>query len=420
MTILSTKTGSRFRQNFIKVARANIIAQMLPLLAMPLLTRLYSPSDFGAVVLFTSSLSLLLAISTWRFDWSVPNASSRIVASGLLLLGFIVLLFFSIITWLILWNGGLEWSFWNGFEILGSMLLFLPVAVMGGGVLQLLQSWYVREGDLTAVGQSKIIQGVGSTCVNLIGGFAGLGLLGLVAGVVASMWLGATTLVKQASGLRDSLVKLNFKRLFTIGLIYGKESTFSSAASLANTASLTAVPLLLAQYYNASEVGWYALMSRLAIAPVALFTTALGQSFWSEASVLIKHDKEALRELYLVTTKRLAIASIPIVLISLLGPFYVGILFGQEEWAEAGYILAALFPFLAGQIVVSPLTHLIIHRKQHWQLVWDICRFLLITSIIVVMGLESFNIVITIFAISVVNFLMYGVIFYMNLKCYQE
>ena len=419
MKIFSTKTGSRFRQNFIKVARANIIAQLLPLLAMPLLTRLYSPSDFGAVVLFTSSLSLLLAVSTWRFDWSVPNASSRIVAAGLLLLGFIVLLIFSLGTWLILWNGGLEWSFWSGFEKLDSMLLFIPLALIGGGGFQLLQSWYVREGDLTAVGHSKIIQGIGGTGVNLASGFAGLGVFGLVVGVVVSMWLGVTTLVKYASGLRESLVKLNIRKLYAIGRIYGKESTLSSAASLANTASLTIVPLLLAQYYNSSEIGWYALMARLAIAPVALFTTALGQSFWSEAAILIKRDKDTLKKLYLLTTKRLAIASIPIILISLLGPFYVGAIFGQEEWADAGYILAALSPFLLGQIIVSPLSHLIIHRKQHWQLLWDICRFILISSTIVIMGSEDFNIAITVFVISIINFLMYGVIFYMNLKCYK-
>jgi O-antigen/teichoic acid export membrane protein len=420
MSIFNTKTGSRFRQNFIKVARANLIAQILPLLAMPLLTRLYSPSDFGAVALFTSSLSLLLAFSTWRFDWSVPNASTRTVASGLLFLGFIILLFFSLIFWVILWSAGLEWSFWNGFEILGSMLLFLPLAVIGGGLLQLLQSWYIREGDLTAIGRSKINQGIGSTSINIIGGIFGLGILGLIIGVVSSMWLGIITLVKYAQGLYGSLIKLSRKRLYAIGLIYGREATLSSAASLANAASLTVVPLLLAQYYSASEVGWYALMSRLAIAPVTLFTVALGQSFWSEAAILIKKDKTALKKLYLATTKRLAIASIPIILVSLLGPFYVGMLFGQEEWGGAGYILAALFPFLAGQIIISPLTHLIIHHKQHWQLLWNICRFALISSVIISLGTEKFDIALTVFILSIINFLMYGVIFYLNLKCYQQ
>lgn len=420
MKLFSTKTGSRFRRNFIKVARANLIAQILPLLAMPLLTRLYSPEDFGAVVLFTSPLSLLLAFSTWRLDWSVPNAPSRTVASGLLLLGFIILLFFNLLFWVILWSSGLMWSFWNGFEILGSILLLLPLAVIGGGLLQLLQSWNIREGDLTAISYSKILQGIGSTSINIGGGFLGLGVLGLIIGVISSMWLGVTTLVKHSQELHNSIMRLSRKRLYVIGLSYGREATLSSVASLANAASLTIIPLLLAQYYQASEVGWYALMSRLAIAPITLFTVALGQSFWSEAAILIKKDKLALKKLYLSTTKRLAVASIPIVVISLLAPFYVGALFGQKEWSEAGYILSALFPFLAGQIIVSPLTHLIIHRKQHWQLAWDICRFALIFIVLVLMGREKIDIAITVFALSIINFLMYSLIFYLNLKCYQE
>ena len=84
---LRADQGSRFRRNIVKVVRANVLAQALPLLAAPLLTRLYAPADFGALALFASALSLALAFATLRLEWSLPNARSASAAAALLVLG---------------------------------------------------------------------------------------------------------------------------------------------------------------------------------------------------------------------------------------------------------------------------------------------------------------------------------------------
>ena len=73
----NTNNGSRFRRNFLKIAKANIFAQLLSIIFLPILTRLYTPDEYGVLALFTSLLGFIAAFATFRLDWSIPNASSK-------------------------------------------------------------------------------------------------------------------------------------------------------------------------------------------------------------------------------------------------------------------------------------------------------------------------------------------------------
>lgn len=415
--VVFTNQGSRFRQNFLRVAKANVLAQLLSILFAPVLSRLYSPSDYGVLAVFTASLSVMSAFATLRLEWSIPNASSRTQAAALLVWGLVVLLPTSVCASLLLYGLlEVEVAAWRGVDALAPFVALLPLAIIGTGLHQLMQGWYIRQGNLAPVSRSKIAQSISATAVSVGGGVASLGALGLIASSLASAWIGIGMLLRQAEGLRKAISRVTRKRLKSSLRQFGRESCLSASVSVVNAASLVAVPMLLAYYYSPKEVGWYALMSRLAIAPARLFTTAIGQSFWSEAAKLVKSDVGALRNLFVRTTRRLCMLALPLMVVCLCGPWYVGWVFGAH-WERAGNVLAALVPLLFGQIVVSPLSHLIVHRKQHWQLVWDLVRLMAIVGIVTVCALAGAEIVSTVLSASLVMFVMYVVLFFMNLRC---
>ena len=414
--LASAKKGSRFRQNFVKVARANALAQAIVLLTTPILTRFYSPVDFGTLALFSSLLSFLLAFSTWRFDWSIPNAASRTQAAALLVLGLITLMFFSVTTFVVFWTFSPDWSFWKGFKDLRPFLLLLPIALVGSGMHQLMQAWFIREASLTAVSKTKIAQSVAGTGLNIAGGIAGLGAFGLIASSLVSAWVGIGVLFRHAYGLWASVTKLSFTRIKACWKRFWREVTFSTMVSIVNTMSLSVTPMLLVQYYSVTEVGWYALMYRLAIAPIGMFTVAIGQSFWAEAAQLVKRDRKALRSLYIKTTKRLILLSLPIISICAAGPIFVAPLFGKTEWVGAGYVLPAIIPMVFGSIVFSPTNHLIVFGKQHLQLVCDITRFLLIITALIVAKLAMFDFVTAVLLMSLSSLVGHIILFIIHIK----
>ncbi|MDW8146120.1 MAG: oligosaccharide flippase family protein [Roseiflexaceae bacterium] len=406
---------SRFKRNIILVARANILAQVLVFASSPLLTRLYSPSDFGAFAIFSSILGLCLSFSVWRFDWSIPNTKSRVQAFSLVVVGLIFLKTFSVvfIAFLVFFEKiTLEVQ---AFQVLGVLALLLPIALFGNGAQQLMHAWYIRETDLAVVSKSRIYQSIASTITTILGGLTHLGALGLILGNIAMAWVGLGTLTRHA-GIRAHIRRLSYVRVYVGLRRFWREATASTLVSIVNTASLTAVPLLLAQHYSATEVGWYALMYRIAFAPVDLFTTAISQSFWAEAATLIKINRSALRDLYIKSTWRLMILSVPVSLVALCGPLYVEFIFG-EEWHRAGYVLVALVPLLIGHITIPTLSHLVVHRRQHWQLIWDISRLAFL--VLAITGCSSLNmsVEIAVLAASIVMFCMYLVLFWLNFIC---
>ena len=294
---LSTSHGSRQRRNFLHISRAMLIAWIFPLAATPVLTRLYTPQDFAALAIFSSMLAVLAGVGSWRFDWMIPNAKNRTEALVLLVIGVAALVCISLLTIVVLWTADGYLNLWHGAEVLGPIIFLLPVALLGTGIRDLLEAWFVYEADLKLPGRARITQAAVNTGVSLVAGFIALGPVGLIAGLIASAWGGISTMLPPIFFQIQIAGRLTRTQFASAGR-HVVQATFSVGVSLTSTLGQTIVPLLLIEYFSAKEVGWYMLMHRLAIIPLGLITIALGKSFWSEAAQLAQTNRTQLLSLY--------------------------------------------------------------------------------------------------------------------------
>ncbi len=398
-----------------------MVAQALPLLAAPVLTRLYAPAEFGAVALFTAVLGVGLAGATARFDWSVPNARSSAMAAAVLAVGALVLAVATVFA--LLACVALALSGWQPvsptWAALGGASWLLPAALLGGGLQQLLSAWHVRRAELTGVGRAKVTQSAASVAVSLVAAPllpAAHAVWGLAGGVLVGQWVGLRTLWRTAPGLRRAIARMGVRHLGAAWKRFRVEAGWSTVVSVLNAASFALVPLLLARHYGATEVGFYALMQRVVLAPVGLIGAAVSQSFWAEAATLVRSDRPALERLYRRSTRRLLAVAAALALLALSGPWAVGPLFGAGQWAAAGVVLPASVPMLIGQVAVSPLSHLVIHRRQHWQAAWDAVRALGLAAAIELAGRAGAPLAATVLALSSVMGAMYVVLYGLNLR----
>jgi O-antigen/teichoic acid export membrane protein len=433
---------SRFGRNALTIVRANLLAQALPLLAAPLLTRLYGPADFGTLALFVATLGVIQAVANGRFDWSVPNARSSGMAAALVALGAGVLAVVTAAVVVVPWwltrgamplPGALPVAIcvapappppWWAAGGIGHALLAL--SVLGGGLQQLVQAWHVRSAELSALGRAKVMQSVANVVVALLVAAAVAGLawfpsspvdraLGLLVGVLAGAWFGLPMLWRRAAGLQQALQRLTPRRLAVAWLRFRHEAAWSTLVTAVNTASFAVIPLLLARHWSVAEVGWYALMQRVALAPIGLVGSAVSQSFWAEAARLVREDRAALARLYRRSSWRLVWVAVPIAAAALAGPWLIGPLFGAE-WEGAGRVLAASVPMLIGQVVASPLSHLVVHGRQHWQAAWDLARIVALALTIEAAGRAGLGIVATVALLSWVMAAMYAALIALNLR----
>ena len=197
---------------------------------------------------------------------------------------------------------------------------------------------------------------------------------------------------------------------------YRGQAAWSTLAASLNTLSLAVIPLMLARHYSVAEVGFYALTQRVAFAPIGLVTGAVRQSFWAEAAQFGRSDAPALRVLYQGSMRRLAWFALLVACAAIAGPLYVGPIFGAEQWQDAGWVLAASVPMLVGQVVASPLSHLEVHGKQHWQAAWDLVRLVALLVTIEWAGRAALPLAEAVLGLSLVLGLMYIVLVQSNLR----
>ncbi len=369
--IEKTLTGSRFRYNTFLLVRANVVTQALLLLATPILTRLFSPDEFGAAGLFLVGAALFGACASFRFEWSIPSAhgdkdAQSLAALSIALSAVVALLLFC--AFLII-DQGVLFGF-VGMQPIPFSLLLPPLA-FATSVVAILSAVYVRMRSLEKVSHSKYIQSGTLLAGNLATGLLGLGAFGLILSYTLAVCAGAVSLLYKVP-FQLALGPKALRRLAAVARRYAAQASASTAVSLVNFTFANCMPLLLLWGYSVREVGFYFVAMRLAGAPAALISSGISSSFWGEAANLAKRDPLGLRRMYLKVVRGLFLMSLPVAAGCLAAPFFLPVLLGADDWGEIGLMVVACLPQIVATLVFSSTNHLIVYDRQVFQLISDL------------------------------------------------
>ena len=157
-TFFDRLTGSPFRRNMFVLVRANVATQTLLLLATPILTRLFSPEDFGIAGLFVISAALFGAVASWRFEWSIPSAVTREDAADLMMLSLLLVCASALFLQILLTVPDQKALFGLvGMEPIPFAPLAPPLA-LATSTMAILSSSYVRARSMEKVSHAKYVQ----------------------------------------------------------------------------------------------------------------------------------------------------------------------------------------------------------------------------------------------------------------------
>ena len=95
---------SEFIKNSMTLITGTVIAQLVPILLQPILRRLYEPSDFGTLALYSTLLSVFVSLATLKYESTVmlprkdDDAANLVFGSVLISFTFSILLFVLFLT----------------------------------------------------------------------------------------------------------------------------------------------------------------------------------------------------------------------------------------------------------------------------------------------------------------------------------
>ncbi|QIB52619.1 lipopolysaccharide biosynthesis protein [Pseudomonas sp. OIL-1] len=328
-------------------------AQVLMVLAAPLLTRLYSPEDFGLLAVYVGLLSLFTVIASLRYELAIPLPKSHTEAANVLVLSLLMVLLMTCIAGLMVMLAGNQLALALDAPGLASYFWLLPIGVLLTGIYNVFNYWAIRTKAFPDIAKTRISQTLATLAVQLLG--YKLGGIALLYGQAGGQGVGSFRLARSALK-HEEFRSWCWSGVWQAAKRYKQFPMFSTWSGLFNTAGTQLPPLMFAAFFSAGAAGLYALAHRVLAMPMSVLGDAIGKVFFSNAAEAYREGR--LAPLVEKVHRKLAEIAMPATLLLVIGaPELFFFVFG-ESWRQAGEFARWMAPWLYMVFITSPLSTL--------------------------------------------------------------
>lgn len=328
-------------------------AQLLMVLASPLLTRLYTPDDFGLLAVYAGLLGVLAVIASLRYELAIPLPESDQDAASVVILSLVAVLGVTLLAALVVFVAGRPIAAALGVPRLADVFWLLPFGVLLRGGYKVFNYWAIRTKQFPIIARTRIRQALATLAIQLLGAKAGG--VSLLAGQAGGQGVGSITLARAALQ-RPELRRWRWRDVWHSAKRYRDFPLYSSWGGFFNSAGQQLPPLLFAALFSASAAGLYALAHRVLAMPMSIVGQAVGNVFFSNAAEAYREGR--LGPLVSIVHEKLAhIAMPPALVLIVAGPALFSLVFG-EQWRIAGEFSRWMAPWLYMVFITSPLSTL--------------------------------------------------------------
>ena len=352
----------QFSRQFLALFSGTILAQLFNLASYPILSRLYSPEDFGLFGTFIAASAIPGAIACGRFELAIttaPHAGRRAVLWLCFFIAFAVSVISTVLISLWWWYAAVPSA-----AIL-ALMLFLTVLLTG--VTNATTMFLMRHDNFRFASVGVVLRTATTVILQL--GFAWfwpspLGLIvgfsmGLAAQAVMGLVISSRSqgLGKPRSGPMRAMLR-RFRGQVSVDL----------PGSLLAALSFNLIPFFLQFLYGIRAVGYFSVGQRIAVLPLQLFNDSLSQVFFQRAARAQEERGEFWHE-FRFTLLWSGLISLAMLLGMLFLARPILAIYLGPGWDMAATILVIMAPMLAiRSVTMSLATTVFVLRRPEWLL----------------------------------------------------
>ena len=376
---------SGFSKSLITLLTGTTLAQGITLLISPILSRLFTPHDFGVFGTFLSIVSAIALIASLRYEIAIVLPKKEDVAINLLALAALLTLIISTLSFI----GVLLFKyFYPGYEFLDQdlkfLLYFIPVLILFIGFYQILNNYANRLKKYRSIVNYRVSNSLVSSSVYIAMGGMKFGSIGLLVGAILGNGISVVIFFKEMyKDIKEQAGFISKGKMKEIAISYKEFPLVNSFQSISDMLQINGIIYFIIYFFNSFIVGSFSYALRILQAPMNLLGSAMAQIFYQQASEL-KNNGENLKDIVKKTMIKSALTGLPIFLaIIFFGPQLFAFVFG-ETWREAGVYARILSPMLFFDFIRSPVSQvpLIIGRQKRLFSISLIGNFILIISML--------------------------------------
>lgn len=343
---------NKYLRNIFALASGTIVAQLITILMSPVVSRLYSPEDFGSFVFYASIVSALGLVTTLRYEMAInlPREKKEKVAAMMLSLMvaalFCLLLYLSVTVFHLMTR--------QNHPIDTKNLIWwysLPALVFLIGSSNIFQHWFIAAREYKTIAVGKVLYSANSNIILLGLGFCGAGVWGLFGGYAAGLVAYVAYFLYQgAKKHQNSYLLFDRRDLLPMASRYRVLPQANMPQAVTEIFQFNGLIYLLKIFFDSTVIGWYSYAMRVLQAPLWLIGGAISQVLYKDASE--KHNVDGdISQLVTRTIKIAVIIASPVALVLIAtAPTAFAIIFG-EAWRETGVYARILAPWLCTDFI---------------------------------------------------------------------
>lgn len=406
-----------FKRNVLTMMTGSTLAQGLIVASAPLLTRLYTPEDFGIYGLFTAISSVIGVIITGRYELAIMLPKEDEDAANLAALALLITIGMTGLSLL-----GVVFLRRPISELLEApelarWLWALPIGLLASGFYSTFTVWWSRRKEFRRIAISRARRSGTTATVQLAAGMlSSTGPWGLVVGDVVGVIVAAGTLALPGSAEdRKPWRQIKKDKILALLFRHKKFAIFSAPAGLFNQGTHYFPFIILGYFFGPIIVGYFLLAQRVLGLPLSIIGDSIGYVFYEKLSKEKMGEGEPYMLLVKAFSALMITGTIGGVLLFALSTLFSTI-FGAN-WSEAGYFVQLLLPMFLIRLGVSPISQtLIVYEKQELGMYWQLCLMLGATGSVAAGGLLG-SASISILSYSLFAAFMYLLHFSISLRC---
>lgn len=349
---MTAKAPSSFLKNVLTMLSGTVVAQAIPMLAAPVLTRLYAPADYGEYAAFMLVATALAALASARLEMAIMLPETEREAVSLLVLCLGVSGASSLLLVAIVLFGGDQLLEQFAGSRLGAAVQFIAPMVALQSSYSVLNYWLLRKQRFRLLSVSRVFRAAAIAGANI-----GFGLLVVPRGLVFSTLIGQSVavLILGAQVLAEDRASLKTWDWATARALAHKHREFPLFSLPAELLSTLAGQLPVMMLDKATG-GLFAFVQMVVNAPLSFVSGAVLDAF-KERATRDYREQGNFRAIFVKLAKNLALLGIvPLVVLIAFGPPLFALVFG-EAWRAGGDVARVLAAMYFLKLVASPLSY---------------------------------------------------------------
>lgn len=402
--------ASDFAKNVLTLMTGSTMAQAIPIGITPVLTRLYTPDDFGVLALFLAIIAITGAISNAKYEQSIVLPKTDNEAINILFLGFIVALSISVLLLLIIVIFGENLASLFGNEKIGMWLYFVPISTFFIGIYSALNYYNIRKKRFRNISISQVSKSTSAGIAQIVVGILQNGPAGLIIGQIVSYLSGNWILYRTLKEHENYKDVIEIKEMKILAKRYINFPKFSMPSTFINSVNLNIMSVFISSLFSMTTLGHYALTQRIIGIPSRMIRNNFSQVYLQKASEEY-NELGRTERIFKNSLIKMVLLTIPCFTLLFLSAEYIFVFFFGEDWIISAVYAKILMPLAAVRFISGAFSvTLSIHGKQSYSLIINIILLsttLVIFSLGILFNVEFDELLVFFVGIQTVEYLMF-------------